>query len=80
MGVGEAFSEIVLGVIAIFVMIVLAIISFYITVFVISAGADLAGYSNLDGNQVILAASILSAAALIGGGLAPSGNFPSKKP
>lgn len=79
MGLAEEFSEIVLGVIAIFVMVILAIISFYITVFVVSSGAGLAGYSDLDGNQVILAASILSAAALIAGGLSPSHKLPRKK-
>lgn len=48
------------------VLIVLAIIAFYITVFVVSTGAGLAGYDP-SGDFVVLSASLLVVAALLGG-------------
>ncbi|MFB6301061.1 MAG: hypothetical protein ABEH65_12465 [Halobacteriales archaeon] len=47
-------------------MLIFAIISFYITVFIIGTGANFATYSP-DGNFVALSAAILAAAAIIGG-------------
>lgn len=48
------------------VLIVLAIVAFYITVFVVSTGAGLAGYDP-SGDFVVLSASLLVVAALLGG-------------
>lgn len=48
------------------VLIVLAIIAFYVTVFVVSTGAGLAGYDP-SGDFVVLSASLLVVAALLGG-------------
>lgn len=48
------------------VLIVLAIVAFYVTVFVVSTGAGLAGYDP-SGDFVVLAASLLVVAALLGG-------------
>lgn len=48
------------------VLIVLAIVAFYITVFVVSTGAELAGYSP-SGDFVVLSAALLVIAALFGG-------------
>lgn len=48
------------------VLVVLAIVAFYVTVFVVSTGASLAGYSP-SGDFVILSASLLVVAALLGG-------------
>ena len=48
------------------VLIVLAIVAFYITVFVVSTGAELAGYSP-SGDFVVLSAALLVIAALLGG-------------
>jgi hypothetical protein len=48
------------------VLIVLAIVAFYITVFVVSTGAELAGYQP-SGDFVILSAALLVIAALFGG-------------
>lgn len=48
------------------VLIVLAIFAFYITVFVVSTGASLAGYDP-SGDFVILSAALLVVAALLGG-------------
>lgn len=48
------------------VLIVLAILAFYVTVFVVSTGASLAGYDP-SGDFVVLSASLLVVAALLGG-------------
>lgn len=48
------------------VLIVLAILAFYVTVFVVSTGAHLAGYDP-SGDYVVLSAAILVVAALFGG-------------
>jgi hypothetical protein len=48
------------------VLILLAIGSFYVTVFVVSTGAELAGYDPR-GGFVVLSASLLVIAALFGG-------------
>lgn len=48
------------------VLIVLAILAFYVTVFVVSTGAQLAGYDP-SGDYVVLSAAILVVAALFGG-------------
>jgi hypothetical protein len=48
------------------VLIVLAILAFYVTVFVVSTGAGLAGYDP-SGDFVVLAAALLVVAALLGG-------------
>jgi hypothetical protein len=48
------------------VLILLAIAAFYVTVFVVSTGAGLAGYDP-SGDFVVLAAALLVVAALLGG-------------
>lgn len=48
------------------VLIALAIVAFYLTVFVVSTGAGLAGYDP-SGDFVILSAALLVVAALLGG-------------
>lgn len=48
------------------VLILLAILAFYVTVFVVSTGAGLAGYDP-SGDFVVLSASLLVIAALLGG-------------
>lgn len=47
-------------------MIVLGIVAFFVTVFIINTGAGLAG-KTASGDFVVLAATILVAAAIIGG-------------
>lgn len=66
---GSLLGEIVNNLVAAALMIVLAVLSFFVTVFVVDAGASLAGHD--DGSQVVLAASILAGAAMIAGGAAP---------
>lgn len=54
-------------------MIVLAILSFFVIVFVVDAGASLAGHD--DGSPVVLSAAVLSGSAIIAGGIAPIGEI-----
>lgn len=58
------------AVIRIAVMVVLAIITFYLSVFVVGTGARLAGFQ-ADGNFVVLAAALLVVATILAGGFAP---------
>ena len=66
MSLGEALSDLVENVVAGVVMLVFAILSFFVTVFVISTGAQLAGYTP-DGNFVVLSATILVASTILAG-------------
>lgn len=54
------------SVISFVVLIVLGIISFYITVFVIITGADLAGVT-VAGDYVVLSAALIVAASILAG-------------
>lgn len=53
-------------VVSFLVLILLAIGAFYVTVFVVSTGAELAGYDP-SGDFVVLSAALLVIAALFGG-------------
>ncbi len=50
-------------------MIVMAIVSFFITVFVVDFGASIAGFP--DDDFTVLSAALLTAAAVLAGGLSP---------
>jgi restriction endonuclease Mrr len=67
----QALSEFVQNLVAFVLMIILAIVSFFFTVFVVNMGARFAGYG---GNEyVVLSATLLVAAAIIAGGISPLG-------
>jgi hypothetical protein len=66
MDLAKALGGLVENVIAGLVMLVFAILSFFVTVFVISTGAGLAGYAP-DGNFVVLSATILVASTILAG-------------
>lgn len=67
MSMARDFSNVMKSLVAAIVMLVLAIIGFFITVFVVDTGAGLAGFTP-EGNYVILSATILVAAAVLAGG------------
>lgn len=69
MAIGDALGGLLIGVVAFVLMIVMAIVSFFITVFVVDFGASLAGYP--DNDFTVLSAALLTAAALLAGGLSP---------
>lgn len=67
----QALSEFVQNLVAFILMIILAIVSFFFTVFVVDMGASFAGYA---GNEyVVLSATLLVAAAILAGGISPLG-------
>lgn len=66
MAVMNALEELVDSVVAFVVLIVLGIISFYITVFVVTTGASLANVS-VAGNYVVLSAALIVAASILAG-------------
>lgn len=67
MGFLTRFGELIGSIIAVIVMLILAVISFYITVFIVQSGADIAGLAPDEEGFVILSAAILVAAAIIAG-------------
>ena len=70
--VTSALADLVQSIVAFFVMIIMAIIGFYFTVFVVSTGATFAGYSP-SGDFVVLSAALLVVAAILAGGVSPIG-------
>lgn len=64
--IGDALTGLVESVVDFIVLIILGIISFYITVFVIVTGANLANVV-VDGNYVVLSAALLVAASILAG-------------
>lgn len=66
MNLGKTLSDLLENLLAGTVMLVFAILSFFVTVFVISTGAQLAGYQP-DGNFAVLSATILVASTIIAG-------------
>lgn len=64
------FLRLLASVASFLVMIIMAILSFYITVFVVSAGAGFAGYDP-SADFVVLSAALLVVSAIIAGGLSP---------
>lgn len=66
-----ALSDFVQNLVAFVLMIILAIISFFFTVFVVDMGAGFAGHGGDE--YVVLSAALLVAAAIIAGGISPLG-------
>lgn len=65
-GVKKALSTILGNIAAAVVMLVLAIIAFFITIFIVDSGAGIAGLSP-DHSYIVLSAAILSGASVLGG-------------
>lgn len=66
MGILDSFGALVSSIIAAIVMLIFAILSFFVTVFIVQAGAGLAGYSP-SGDFVALSAAILATGAILAG-------------
>lgn len=66
MGVLNSVGELVGSVIAVALLLALAVVSFFVTVFIVDAGASLAGLSPGD-DFVTLSAALLTAGAIVGG-------------
>lgn len=67
----DAVAEFAQNFVAFVLMIVLAVISFFFTVFIVDLGASLAGHPGDD--FVVLSAALLVAAATLAGGISPIG-------
>jgi len=68
MSVMEALSELLESVVAYVVMIVLGVVSFFVTVFIVKYGASLADYAP-SGDFAVLAAALLVAASMLSGSM-----------
>ncbi|MCU4717046.1 hypothetical protein [Halapricum hydrolyticum] len=66
MAILDSFGALVSSIIAALVMLVFAILSFFVTVFIVEAGASLAGYSP-SGDFVVLSAALLATGAIVAG-------------
>ncbi|MFW5990803.1 MAG: hypothetical protein ACOCQX_01105 [Candidatus Nanoarchaeia archaeon] len=66
MGVVKGFANLSVTIVASLVMILLGIIYFMLTVWIIKLGAAWAGFSNVEGNWIVLTSGIVTAAAIIG--------------
>lgn len=66
MGFLDSFGALASSIVAAIVMLVFAILTFFVTVFIVQVGAGLAGYSP-SGDFVALAAAILSAGSIVAG-------------
>jgi len=67
MGALDSFGALVSGIVAAIVMLVFAILSMFVTVFIVDAAAGIGGLDPSDG-FVVLGASIIAAAAIVAGG------------
>lgn len=67
MGVLNAFGALLSAVIAAVVMLVFAVLSVFVTVFIVDVAASIAGLDP-DSGFVVLGATILAAAAIVAGG------------
>lgn len=67
MGFLDAFGSLASALIAGFVMLAFAVLSLFVTVFVVDIAASIGGL-NPDDSYVVLGATILAAAAIITGG------------
>lgn len=64
----EALENLVESVVAFVVIILLGILSFYVTVFVVATGSDLAGIAP-SGDFLVLSASLIVVASMLAGAL-----------
>ncbi|MBD3204136.1 hypothetical protein GF327_07610 [Candidatus Woesearchaeota archaeon] len=66
MGIGRGLANLSVTIIASMVLILLGIIYYMVTIWIIKVGAGWAGYSDVEGNMVVLTAGIVTAASMIG--------------
>lgn len=62
----DSVGSLAAGIIAAIVMLIFAILSFFVTVFIVSAGAGFGGFSP-SGDFVVLSAAILAGSAIVAG-------------
>ena len=62
----KGMSNLAITIVASIVLICLGIVYFMITIWMIKMGAKWAGFTNVEGNMVVLGACIVTSAAMIG--------------
>lgn len=67
MGFFDSLGALASGIVAAIVMLVFAILSLFLTVFIVDVAASIGGFSPSD-DTIILAAALIAAAAIIAGG------------
>ena len=72
MGILDSFGALVSSIVASIVLLVFAIVSFFVTVFIVQMGAGLAGYAP-SGDFIVLSAAILATGAIVAGATPMSG-------
>jgi hypothetical protein len=65
-GIAKGFAGLAITIVTSAILLVLGILYYMITIWVIKMGAAWAGYPNLEGNMVVLTAGIVTAASMIG--------------
>ncbi|MFB6192663.1 MAG: hypothetical protein ABEK00_00255 [Candidatus Nanohaloarchaea archaeon] len=68
MSIMDALAELFESVVAYVVMILLGVVSFFVTVFMVKYGAELAGYAP-GGDFAVLSAALLVAASMLSGSM-----------
>jgi len=66
MGFLDSFGALLTSIVAAIIMLVFAVLSFFVTVFIVDAGAGLADVS-ADGGFIVLAAAVLAGSAIVAG-------------
>ena len=66
MKVVNGISGLLLTIVASFLFILMAVVYFMLSIWVIKLGASWAGFSNIDGGMVVLGACIVTAGTVIG--------------
>lgn len=69
-GLAQIAGSLIASIIGIIVMVILATIVFFITTFVVSTGASLAGYDP-SGDFVVIAAALIVVSVILTGGMTP---------
>lgn len=66
MGFLDSFGALARSILAAFVMLVVSVLSFFVTIFIVQVGAWLGGYSP-GGDFVVLSAALLASGAILAG-------------
>lgn len=65
----QGVKNLLITLVASIILIIVGILYFMVTVWIIKFGASWAGYSSVEGSTVILTAGIITAASMIGSAL-----------
>ena len=66
MGLLDSFGALVSSIIASFILLMFAVLSYFVTVFIVDMGGGLAGYSP-SGDFIALSAAVLATGAIVAG-------------